>query len=1820
MENKSDSLNRIKRQQREKVLRFSIRKYSFGAASVAVAALMFLGARVASADSLVDKTSQLNTGVVNPKDKVDSPVDLAASTDNKVDAENQALTTAAPSASTVDKAKLKKVVEELNALLSTKLNLDESVVSPVKDRLQKGKEALESSELAQKDIDELVELLSKDVTVVSAAKEVTEVQVDKQADKIEKPADNLASQSSPEVSASEESQTVSAKKDSLKVSVDQLQAAVLELPEHETSKEVLEKANELLGLAQGVLENTTVSLNDVEDMTKRVKRMFNSVKNATTRLTSGARDSRNGKSMGQGTNFRANGEINQGALTNVKYFASVDPKDNGGRRTINDNPEFTRNKTDIKATYVEDREGKWIVYDVFFNNDGKKMTRFSYQQEYYFQGPFNIMDLTSDGLYKSNTVKDLSFTRYAPKDPNSGKKLSDGFDAFRPYGNTANISKFWDQNYNIFNADNRTIYDPRSGVYRDNQRWDVFKHNQNDSTLNTLTKNKNGGYPGASYYLGLKVGSESTDYAVHMHAKIKLRDNVTREEAAKYGRVYAATTTKGDTTQQSYIMGATGSRLQNDPDAPKDPIKGLTVTKTVGDDAGDPINPVSSGYVTHKNGKSFPAGMNWTWKDNKSPSTAEAGVFKYKSIATYKDGSSSEDKNSGSDGTVTLNVKPKQPIITPNLEHKKGLPNQQITVNVGNRVPNNSKVNIYDGDRIIGTGTTNGQTATVTVKEPLPGKPLKAETVVTNANGTVTSDKSNPVTPTEAPDTQAPTLKVTEDKTVVEGETVTFTVTAKDDKHVNLILDDFTKKYGSRLVNSQVTTNYEKNTETEKILTINIPTTAADVGKNTITFKAVDNASPTPHKAPDVTFTFTVTSRDKIAPTITAGDATVTKNEPITPIPVTAVDNPGGVGMRDNNPIEVSNLPQGLKYENGKITGTTNAKTGFYTVKIKAYDKNNNSSEKTIRITVQEQASKYNPTGDTLTVNQGQPITDEAVKAKVTNYGPGTLTVESKPTSTATAGNAGNAVVKVTYSDGSSDTVNVPVTVKDVTGPTITANDTTVTKNEPITPIPVTAVDNAGGVGLRDNNPIQVSNLPQGLKYENGQITGTTNAKTGFYTVRITAYDKNNTPSTKAIRITVQEQASKYNPTGDTLTVNQGQPITDEAVKAKVTNYGPGTLTVQSKPTSTATAGNAGNAVVKVTYPDGSSDTVDVPVTVKDVTGPTITAESATVTKNTPITPIPVTAVDNPGGVGMRDNNPIQVSNLPQGLKYENGQITGTTNAKTGFYTVKITAYDKNNTPSTKSIRITVQDQLAGTVTGKTVPEKTPVPANTKVVTPNRPGTTITTDKPVNGLTVDNGGNLVGTPTVDNWKPKEEERTVEIPVKLKNGPEEVVVKVPVKIQRDTDGDGIPDVTDPDDDNDGIPDTEDANPKVADKLTGTVTGKTVPEKTPVPANTKVVTPNKPGTTITTDKPVNGLTVDNGGNLVGTPTVDNWKPKEEERTVEIPVKLKKGTEEVVVKVPVKIQRDTDGDGIPDVTDPDDDNDGIPDEEEITNGTDPKTPTTQTPTIEITQQPNGNAIVTPKKPDGKPYPPGTKVEIPGKDKDHPITVTIGDNGSGEVPNDKLPKKAVPGKGTVTEPNKNPSKPVDVTTPAHKTPKLELDQDPETGDVTVTPKKPDGSPFPSGTKVEIPGENGPITVTIGEDGKGKVPNSELPDGKVPGTAKITEPGQPTVEVPDVTTPGKVTPSTPTDTNPVAPVTPDMPVKPDTNGDSGQDKPAPATPTPNAVQVDTKTTVDNGAKSNDSQNVLPNTGTESNATLASLGLLGLLSGFGLVARKKKED
>ena len=366
------------------------------------------------------------------------------------------------------------------------------------------------------------------------------------------------------------------------------------------------------------------------------------------------------------------------------------------------------------------------------------------------------------------------------------------------------------------------------------------------------------------------------------------------------------------------------------------------------------------------------------------------------------------------------------------------------------------------------------------------------------------------------------------------------------------------------------------------------------------------------------------------------------------------------------------------------------------------------------------------------------------------------------------------------------------------------------------------------------------------------------------------------------------------------------------------------------------------------------------------------------------------------------------------------------------------------------------------------------------------------------------------------------------------------------------------------------------------------------------------------------------------------------------------------------------------------------------------------TKEPKVELEQDPKiGDVTVTPKKPDGSTYPPGTTVEIPGKG-DKPITVTIGEDGKGKVPNSELPEGKVPGTGKITEPGK-PAVEVPVENPA----KVTIF---ENGVLPASIKLPelmievrwideDGNVLKSSVKTgkekdaehrSIPGyefvrtviaENEPVIthifrkvsgrtnsnpatppkVTIFENGV--LPASiELPElmievrwidedgnvlkssvktgnekdaehGSIPGyefVRTVIAENEPVMihifrKVSSNTNTIPVTPDTnvnsghdtPELTTPT-PI-PVVPVMPDANGNSGYDTPAPTTSIPDSVipnvnHEDTTDAFDNGVKSNDSQNVLPNTGTESNATLASLGLLGMLGSLGLALGKKKED
>ena len=291
---------------------------------------------------------------------------------------------------------------------------------------------------------------------------------------------------------------------------------------------------------------------------------------------------------------------------------------------------------------------------------------------------------------------------------------------------------------------------------------------------------------------------------------------------------------------------------------------------------------------------------------------------------------------------------------------------------------------------------------------------------------------------------------------------------------------------------------------------------------------------------------------------------------------------------------------------------------------------------------------------------------------------------------------------------------------------------------------------------------------------------------------------------------------------------------------------------------------------------------------------------------------------------------------------------------------------------------------------------------------------------------------------------------------------------------------------------------------------------------------------------------------------------------------------------------VQRDLDGDGTPDVSDDDIDGDGIPNDQDpaprVKDGLTAGKVNPTNPAVDGQPYTSNEKVINPNKPGTTVTPtPTNGLTIDGtsgKVTGTPTGLTW--NGDDTEQTVNIPVVITKGNETV-----NVTIPVVVQRDVTKTPTFTVgNQDPTDGHVDVTV-----SGVPDGTKVTLPGVNGEKVVT---GGKVTLTNDELPETPQTGKGRAQEDGKlPKEGTSDITIPGKISsskgePEVQTETPDYTNTIPVTPVKPATN--------------------------DNGAKSNDSQNVLPNTGTESNATLASLGLLGLLSGFGLVARKKKED
>ena len=532
-------------------------------------------------------------------------------------------------------------------------------------------------------------------------------------------------------------------------------AKKIERPE---TKKLLEGVEEIVRSVENGLVNPKLTTSEIEELMKRGKQAEKKLVLAVTREHSGKRDSRNGQSMESGTSNRA-AAVSQTWTSekNILIYQRFRASDFNGNLQ-NGNRQFTENKVDMTARFENINGSKYVVYDVFFNNDGRAMGGSTHQVFYKLILQPEILDLKSNGGYKDDTLKDLKFEIYR-KNGNVGT-LSQ---------NPGNFSKTETANFDFLHEHERTkaglTYYYNLDIRHTGDSYgldmrDTFKNNKNDPFL-AMAVSRNGVHNNLSYGIGVTTLNDRD--AVHMQVKAKLKPGVT-EEKVREAYTLAVAGTQRPTTNQSYVFVSGRNARENYTNVPDNPvvptvkqseeyqIKGKEVTKTVGESIENVSNPVSSGFVVRNNDSTtFPSDVRWSWTNGRQPNTNTAGVFQYNVTANYYD-------NSSNSTNVTLKVKPKKPIINASdVEHKKGLAGQSIRVDVGNGVKDNSKVKLYDRGKLIGEGRTTGTTATVIVSEALSGNPITAETIV-EQGGTVTSERSEAVTPTEIPDKVAPTV------------------------------------------------------------------------------------------------------------------------------------------------------------------------------------------------------------------------------------------------------------------------------------------------------------------------------------------------------------------------------------------------------------------------------------------------------------------------------------------------------------------------------------------------------------------------------------------------------------------------------------------------------------------------------------------------------------------------------------------------------------------------------------------------------------------------------------------------------------------------------------------------------------------------------------------------------------------------------------------------------------------------------------------------------------------------------------------------------
>ncbi|WEA86783.1 Rib/alpha-like domain-containing protein [Streptococcus anginosus] len=1164
-----------------------------------------------------------------------------------------------------------------------------------------------------------------------------------------------------------------------------------------------------------------------------------------------------------------------------------------------------------------------------------------------------------------------------------------------------------------------------------------------------------------------------------------------------------------------------------------------------------------------------------------------------------------------------------------------------------------------------GKPVTETFTFTVTTKDADKYTPEYADTLVTPG-------KPATVTPTfkgkDNAETKAPegaTYSIPSDFKAPEGYTVTIdpntgaiTTEAKPGTTIEEVDVPVTVTYKDKSTDS-VTAKFKLDTDGD-----GIPDVTDDDDDNDGVKDTDETTDGTNTKDPN-------SIASKITP---IDDQTGVVGKEITPVTVTVEKVP------TDGSVKVEGLPDGVSYDPAtkQITGTPTTE-GVSKVTVTVLGKDGNPVKgadgkpvtETFTFTVTtKDADKYTPEyADTL-VTPGKPATVtptfkgkdnaetkapegatysipsdfKAPEGYTVTIDPntGAITTEAKP---GTKIEEVDVPVTVTYKDKSTDSVTAKFKldtdgdgIPDVTDDdddndgvkdTDETTDGTNTKDPNSIASKITPIDDQTGVVGKEITPVtvtvekiptdgsvKVEGLPDGVSYDPAtkQITGTPTTE-GVSKVTVTVLGKDGNPVkgadgkpvTETFTFTVTKaptQAEENTPTPKEQTVNVGETPDPKKSIGNVGDLPEGTKFEYKTPVDTSTPGDK-DATVVVTYPDGSKDEVPVKVTVTD---PRTDAD-----KNTPT---PKEQTVNVGETPDPKKSIGNVGDLPEGTKFEYKTPVDTTTPGDKDATVVVTYPDgsKDEVP----VKVTVTDPRTD------ADKNTPTPKEQTV----NVGETPDPKKSIGNVgDLPEGTKFEYKTPVDTSTPGDKDATVVVTY-----PDGSKDEVPVKVT----------VTDPRTDADkNTPTPKEQTVNVGEtpdpkKSIGNVGD--LPEGTKFEFKTPVdtTTPGDKSTTVVVTYPDGSKDEVPVTVKVVDPRTDADKntPTPKEQTVNVgetpdPKKsignvgdLPEGTK-FEFKTPVDTTTPGDKDATVVVTYPDGSKDEVPVKVTVTDprtDADKNTPTPKEQTVNVGETPD------PKKSIGNvgDLPEGTKFEYktpvdtttPG-DKSTTVVVTYPDGSKDEVPvtvkvvdprtdadkNTPTPKEQTVNVGETPDPKKSIGNvgdlpegtkfefktPVDTTTPGDK-------------DATVVVTYPDGS------KDEVP-----VKVTVTDPRTDADKNTPTPKEQTVNVGETPDPKKSIGNVGDLPEGTKFEFKTPVDTT--------------TPGD--KDATVVVTyPDGSKDEVPVKVTVaDNSAQASDSTPAkkaeakeLPNTGTEAHAGLATLGLLGALSGFGLLSRKKKED